>query len=59
MIEKSPGSTTCFMLTSKKASASGVMSSVTVVVSPGLRWTFLKPLSSLMGRVTELTRSRM
>ena len=59
MISKSPGSTTYFMLTSKKESASGVMSSVTVVVSPGCSRTLRKPFSSLMGRVTELTRSRM
>ena len=32
---KSPGSTTYFMFTSKKESRAGVMSNVTVVVSPG------------------------
>ena len=35
------------------------MSSATVVLSPGFRKTFLKPFSSLTGRVTELNRSRM
>ena len=41
------------------ASDSGVMSIDTVVDAPASSHTFTNPLSSLTGRVTELTRSRM
>ena len=51
MISNSPGSTANFMLMSQKASESGVISNLTVWVSPGFSETFSEPFSSFTGRV--------
>ena len=55
MISNVPGSTTCFICSSHRAKASRSRVNWTVVDWPGARETRRKPLSSLTGRVTELT----
>src|SRR5262249_59837430 len=56
MISTVPGSTVRFMCSSQNESAAQSRVNCTVVRSPGASLTRRNPLSSLTGRVTELTR---